>query len=278
MTTTLRPTGPIQHETDGARARSYEVCVNSRPVGAIELATVPRFGSRAGAIRSLRIDEADRRRGRGTVAALAAEEVLRGWGCDQVQVSVPREATAATALAAVLGYTERGRSMLKSLGEPPELPADVEARPMTELEFRPWLAAGVEAYAQDWIERGVAADQARTLSKAGHAKILPDGLASPDTEISVLVHRGEVVGTLFVGRNEVRPGEQAAYVYDVEVVEGQRGHGHGRSLMLLAERGALASGIRLLGLHVFAGNTPALRLYQSLGYETTTVHSYKPLL
>jgi spore coat protein U-like protein len=31
-------------------------------------------------------------------------------------------------------------------------------------------------------------------------------------------------------------------------------------------------------LNVFAGNTPAERLYESLGYETLTYHLYKDLL
>ncbi|MZD05725.1 GNAT family N-acetyltransferase, partial [Streptomyces sp. SID5785] len=33
MTTTLRPTEPLQQADDGQRARHYAVCVNSRPVG-----------------------------------------------------------------------------------------------------------------------------------------------------------------------------------------------------------------------------------------------------
>ncbi|MFF4233406.1 GNAT family N-acetyltransferase [Streptomyces sp. NPDC001820] len=279
MTTTLRPTGPLQREADGARSRAYEVCVNSRPVGTIEIATFPALSATAGTIRSLRIDEADRRRGRGTVAALAAEEVLRGWGCTQVLVSVPPEATAATRLATALGYTERSRNMLKELPEePPALPAQVEGRPMTEAEFGRWLATAVETYARSWIDRGVPADEARAKSAAEHRRGLPDGLASPGTWLGVLVHDGVAVGHLFVGRREVRPGELGAYVYDVEVAEGQRGHGHGRSLMLLAERVALDAGLRLLGLHVFADNTPAVRLYDSLGYGTTDVNSFKQLL
>lgn len=279
MTTTLRPTGPLQHEADGARSRSYEVCVNSRPVGTIEIATFPALSATAGTIRSLHIDEADRRRGRGTVAALAAEEVLRGWGCTQVLVSVPPEATAATRLTTALGYTERSRNMLKELPEqPPALPANVEGRPMTEAEFQRWWATAIETYAQSWIDRGVPADEAQTKSEADHRRSLPDGLATAGTRLSVLVHDGVVVGHLFVGRREVRPGELSAYVYDVEVAEGRRGQGHGRSLMLLAERVALDAGPRLLGLHVFADNTPAIRLYESLGYGTTAVNSFKQLL
>ena len=33
-----------------------------------------------------------------------------------------------------------------------------------------------------------------------------------------------------------------------------------------------------LGLNVFADNTPALRLYESLGYRPTRYHQYKTLL
>ncbi|MET7622749.1 GNAT family N-acetyltransferase [Streptomyces sp. NPDC005408] len=279
MTTTLRPTGPLQREADGAQSRVYEVCVNSRPVGRIEIATFPDLSATAGTIRSLSIDEADRRRGRGTVAALAAEEVLRGWRCTQVQVSVPPGAAAATRLATALGYVERGRNMLKDLPDgPPALPASVEGRPMSEAEFVQWRARAVESYAQNWIDRGVPADEAHAKSETQHRALLPDGLASPGIRIEVLVHEGAVVGHVLVGPREVRPGEQGAYVYDVEVVEGQRGRGHGRSLMLLAERVALDAGLPLLGLHVFADNTPALRLYESLGYETTHVNSFKPLL
>lgn len=279
MTTTLRPTGPLQREADGARSRSYEVCVNSRPVGTIEIATFPALSATAGTIRSLHIEETDRRRGRGTVAALAAEEVLRGWGCTQVQVAVAPGATAAARLVTALGYVERGRNMLKELpGGPPALPADVEGRPMSEAEFEQWRATAVGTYAQNWIDRGVPPDEARAKSETQHRALLPDGLASPDIRLEVLVQEGAVVGHVLVGRREVRPGEPGAYVYDVEVVEGRRGRGHGRSLILLAERVALDAGLPLLGLHVFADNTPAIRLYESLGYGTTHINSFKQLL
>jgi ribosomal protein S18 acetylase RimI-like enzyme len=279
MTTTLRPTGPIQHEADGAKSRTYEICVNGRPVGRIEIATFPALSAKAGAIRSLRIDEADRRRGRGTVAALAAEEVLRGWGCTQVLTSVPPDATAARRLASALGYIERSRSMRKALpAEPPALPAHVEGRPMSEAEFAQWRAQAVEGYAQSWIDRGVPADEARAKSEADHLESLPDGLATPGASLRFLVHDGAIVGHLFVGRREARFGEQASFVYDVHVVDGHRGQGHGRSLMLLAERVSLDAGMRLLALHVFSGNTPAISLYESLGYETTAVNLFKPLL
>lgn len=278
MTTTLRPTGPSKQGADGARARAYDVCDNGRPVGAVEIATDPAFGATAGVLRSLRIDASHRRRGRGVIAALAAEEVLRGWGCVQVRLEVPSDNEAAGRLAAALGYTERSRNMIKSLPQtPPALPGGLVARPMSEDEFTRWEGTAIAAYAQEWIGRGVPADQALRKSEADHARLLPQGLSSEGVRLHVLVHDGEVVGHIWVARFEKDPGSSVGWVYDVEVREEYRGRGYGRALMLEAEGMALAAGVDRLGLHVFAANTPALRLYESLGYETTNHNLAKPL-
>ncbi|MEV8018620.1 GNAT family N-acetyltransferase [Streptomyces sp. NPDC086554] len=274
MTTTLRPTGPLRKSADGAKSRTYEVCVNSRPVGGIELATHPVFGPTVAQIGDLRIEEPDRRRGRGTVAALAAEEVARGWGCERIETVVPAEATAAHRLVTSLGYVERNRQMAKVLAaEPPALPAGVEGRSMTEAEFEVWLAHQKEDYARTWMERGVPEAQARAKSEADHADFLGQGLATPGTFLSVLNHEGTRVGTLWLALRD-----DSAFVFKVEVDEAYRGRGHGRSLMLLAEARARAAGRSRIGLNVFAGNTPALRLYESLGYEPLTYYVYKQLL
>lgn len=119
MTTTLRPAGPDQYDADGVRSRSYDICVNSRPVGLLRLTVDPQYGPVTGRVTQLVVEERDRRRGRGAVAALAGEEVLRDWGCRRVEISVPAAAEGALALAAGLGYTERSRSMVKELGRSP---------------------------------------------------------------------------------------------------------------------------------------------------------------
>ncbi|QOV39563.1 GNAT family N-acetyltransferase [Streptomyces ferrugineus] len=274
MTTTLRPTEPLQHNADGTRSRRYQVCVNSRPVGGVRLATHAEYGPTVACATELHIEEPDRRRGRGTVAVLAAEEVLRGWGCKRVEVSVPGDAEGALRLAQALGYVLRGRNMTKRLdGTPPDLPAGRVPRPMTEAEYGPWLAHEREGFARDLIERGIPADEAYRRADDGHAKYLPDGLATENTLISVLEHEGNPVGWLWLG---LWP--ETAYVLDVETDEEFRGRGHGRALMLLAEAQAIAGGRNRIGLHVFADNPPAERLYESLGYETTTYNLGKDLL
>lgn len=279
MTTTLRPTGPLQQTDDGMKSRTYDVCDNSRPVGVIELGTDGAFGTPAGVLRRLRIDEDVRRRGRGTIAVLAAEEVLRGWGCGQVIASVPADAEGVLPLLATLGHTERSRNMLKDLGgEPPALPPGLVGRAMDETEYEVWERDSLDGFRQSWIDRGLPPDQARAKAESSRAENLPQGLATPGISIEVLVHDSDVVGHVWVGSRETSPGVVGAFVYDVKVAEDRRGRGYGRALMLHAERIGARAGSGVLGLHVFTGNTPAISLYESLGYATTHRNVFKSLI
>ncbi|MEV8037216.1 GNAT family N-acetyltransferase [Streptomyces sp. NPDC086182] len=273
MTTTLRPTEPLQRADDGTRSRRYHVCVNSRPVGRVHLATVPGSGPSVARIQELRIEEPDRGRGRGTVAALAAEEVARGWGCRQIEVTVPGAVAGVLELARTLGYVLRNRLMEKVLDGPvPVLPPDSAARPMTRDEYEIWDRAGRREYAEDWISRGVPVADALAKASRDFGGALPQGPATANTWLGVLEHEGVPVGDLWLGR---RGG--SAFVYDVGVRVEQRGRGHGRTLMRLAEVQAMAAGLDRIALNVFAGNTPAERLYESLGYGTTEYCLYKTL-
>ncbi|MFE7816171.1 GNAT family N-acetyltransferase [Streptomyces sp. NPDC057433] len=280
MTTTLRPTEPLQQNSDGTRSRHYQVCVNSRPVGRVHIGTHPVFGDAVARITSLQIEEPDRRRGRGTVAALAAEEIARGWGCRRIEATVPAggegagTAGPAFRLATALGYVVRNHTMEKALGDaPPALPEGSRGRPMTDAEYGPWSAASETAYARSWTERGVPEAEARAKAAKDRATLLPGGRDSEGMILSVLEQEGTPVGTLWLSVRAER-----AFVFDVEVGAAHRGRGHGRSLMQLAEAQSVAAGKRVLGLNVFAGNTPAERLYASLGYGTTQCTMHKHLL
>lgn len=279
MTTTLRPTGPLQLSADGVRTRGYRICVNSRPVGAVDLGTDPSFGPSVGVVSGLRVDGEDRRRGRGTVAVLAAEEVLRGWGCRQVLASVPADAAAAAGLFGALGYGERSRSMAKDLpARVPALPEGVEDRPMTAAEFAAWSASSREAFALSWAERGMSAQEADAKAASSHRQSLPDGLATPGTHFRVLWRDGVATGHVWVAERHPAESAAGAFVYDVGVAREHRGQGLGRALMTVAERLAADWHARWIGLHVFSDNVPALHLYESLGYRVTGRHLAKPLL
>ncbi|MGP3684861.1 GNAT family N-acetyltransferase [Streptomyces sp. IBSNAI002] len=280
MTTTLRPAQPLQQHSDGTRSRTYAVRVNSRHVGSLELATRSGAQPEVGVIRGLWIDEPDRGRGRGTVAALAAEEVLRSWRCTSIAVSVPADAARALRLATALGYQVTGRIMAKDLPEgPPALPAGSTGRPMTEAEFAAWLEPGIVEYGRRLVAPGMTEEQGLAASRAEHARMLPSGRETPGTTFLVLEAAGAAVGTLWVGERDLPGlGGVVPYVYDVEVDAGHRGRGHGRTLMRLAEHTALAAGSGTLALHVVEDNTPARRLYASLGYRDIAVNAIKPLV
>ncbi|WP_407554112.1 GNAT family N-acetyltransferase [Streptomyces sp. Pv4-95] len=276
MTTTLRPAGPEERRDDGGRARVYDVCVNSRRAGGIRLGTDPRFGPTAGRIEALRIEAPDRRRGRATVAALAAEEVLRGWGCRQIELTVPAETEAAVRLATALGYTERSRTLAKPLSEPPPLPEGSVARPLSEEEYPAWRDAALALHVRTQIGQGMAPERAEEASAAGHRALLPEGVGTPDQALRVLTDDGVRVGSIWVAlRMAEQPG---GYVVDVQVAAAHRGRGHGRTLMLVAERESLSAGRSSLGLNVYSDNTPARSLYDSLGYRPTAYLLWKPLL
>ena len=294
MTTTLRPLTPEQPMPDGGKGRLFAVCVNGRPVGRVTTTAFGGPGPRVGAITALGIDPPDRGRGRGTVAALAAEEVLRGWGCGRVDIEVPEDpeetpgdsagqgspSSRVLRFAGALGYTLRGRNMLKRLPDAlPELPPGVAVRPITAEEFPDWLATESQDYVDLHTRIGFTPEQARAKSDADHRRMLPFGADSPRTVLRQLESAGQVVGSLWLntdfGRSpDARP---LGWVLDVRVGEPHRGRGHGRALMLLAERECLDVGLHRLGLNVMVDNAPANALYRSLGYRTFRHTLYKQL-
>lgn len=145
--------------------------------------------------------------------------------------------------------------------------------PMTEEEFGPYLEAGIREFAQqkmisgEWSERDAVA-----LSEADHARLLPDGLKTPDQYLYTVRDAGsaETVATIWLA---LRPkgGRTESYIYDIEVHERYRGRGYGRATMLAGIDKARELGADTVGLHVFGHNAPARALYTSLGFVETNV-------
>jgi len=271
MTTTIRPSGPETPAPGGARSRAYSVCVNGRVVGGLTVRADGGDGQRSGTISDLVIDRRDRGRGRGLVAGLAAEEVLRAWGCTMGEVRVPAGTgeEAGLGLARTLGYTHRSTQLCKALpAVPPALPDGSTGRPMRPDEYGPWLATEAGNYTAELVASGLAPEQAAAKAEADHATALPHGPATPDTLLCLLEADGAPVGSVWVNTRQgsTPDGSPLAWVFDIVVDEARRGRGHGRALMLLAERECLARDVHHLGLNVFAGNRTARALYTSLGY------------
>ena len=276
MTTTLRPDGPERRRPDGFRARSYTVCVNSRPVGSVELSSGAELGPTVGTIAGLTIAPPDRKRGRGAVAALAGEEVLRSWGCTRVRIAVRAEAEHALRLAASLCYTERNRHLRKEVAPVRALPAGTSVRPLSLAEYQPWLARGREKFIESLTVLGVPREEAEQREAASARTLLPaagpEGPARDGVVLLGVAHGGEDVAALWLRTAE------PAWVYAVEVAAEFRGRGHGRTAMIAAENACRDAGALSIGLNVFVANVAAVRLYESLGYGTEVRHFVKALV
>jgi RimJ/RimL family protein N-acetyltransferase len=88
----------------------------------------------------------------------------------------------------------------------------------------------------------------------------------PDAAVFVADDDGDIVGRLSLARD---PHPASRHVADLGlmVAAEHRGRGIGRQLLEAAVEWSRRSEIRKLELHVFPHNAPALRLYESFGFE-----------
>ncbi|MBK1988901.1 GNAT family N-acetyltransferase [Sphaerospermopsis aphanizomenoides BCCUSP55] len=93
--------------------------------------------------------------------------------------------------------------------------------------------------------------------------------------------RGETfspIACLWVGNAiDQITGSRHAHIFLLYVVPAYRRRGIGTALMQYIENWAKQRGDRQIGLQVFQTNTPALSLYQQLGYQTQSLWMIKSL-
>jgi ribosomal protein S18 acetylase RimI-like enzyme len=70
-------------------------------------------------------------------------------------------------------------------------------------------------------------------------------------------------------------GDRHAHIFLLYVVPSHRRRGIAKALMQHIENWAKQRGDRQIGLQVFTSNTPALNLYQNLGYQTQSLWMIK---
>ncbi len=138
-------------------------------------------------------------------------------------------------------------------------------RAMTAAEIEVWTVHQHEGYVQQMVGLGgIEPSAARSKAVADRARLLPDGFATGGHRFWVAE-----VGPVQVGAVWLAAVGASGWVYDIEVDEAVRGRGHGRAMMLAVEAASREMGLEQLALNVFAGNTAAIGLYESLGYTVT---------
>jgi ribosomal protein S18 acetylase RimI-like enzyme len=150
-------------------------------------------------------------------------------------------------------------------------------RPMTAAEFKIYRARLIPAYAAENVQAGDwDPDQAETLAARETDDLLPAGPQTPGMLVLAAENgNGEQVGQVWIALS--RPGPGSAWIYDIEISPGHRGRGYGRALLQAAEERARQHGASAIGLNVFGANTVARNLYESSGYQATSLVMRKPL-
>ena len=149
--------------------------------------------------------------------------------------------------------------------------------PMTQPEYDEYLKHLIPDYAADNVRAGYW-DESEALEKSRQQidSLLPQGLQTKDHYIFTLVDGEQTVGMIWL-RAQLDRAVKSGFIFDVMVAEKFRGKGYGKQLMLLIEEKARELGLKSIGLHVFAYNKVAKNLYESIGYEISSLNMIKKL-
>lgn len=158
------------------------------------------------------------------------------------------------------------------------MPQQLRLEPMSNDEFAARRVQLVEGYAQDIaVSRSLDIEHARKTTEERTDNLLPQGTSTPDMLLFVGKVGDEQVGWIWLALPQAPERPDTAWIHNIYVDAGHRGKGYGRALMLAAEEELVRRGVPRLGLNVFGYNKPAIRLYESLGFEIASQHMAKPL-
>lgn len=149
---------------------------------------------------------------------------------------------------------------------PPRDLRRLTVRPMTANEIAAYFSEAVETFADETMaaDPSLTREAALANSREVHEEVLPHGVDTPGHDLLVALDAatGQRIGIAWIFHEEL-----AAFLYDVEVDEAERGKGYGRALMGAATEHARRLKMEVLGLNVFGHNQIAHAMYEALGYD-----------
>ena len=149
---------------------------------------------------------------------------------------------------------------------------------MTHEQFEEWLPRAIVQYAEEHVATGRWAEsEAVEKSRQEHARLLPQGVDTPDHHLWHIVRTSDrqKVGLLWV--NIMSAPTRHAFIFNIEIDEPFRRHGYATRAMNKLEDHARGLGLESIRLHVFGHNTAARPLYEKLGYIPTNINMAKKL-
>lgn len=154
----------------------------------------------------------------------------------------------------------------------------VQLLPMTEEEFKDFLARDIREYAQENVKAGYWTEaEALEKSRQEHEQLLPDGPATKDNYLfTIKSEAGHKVGLIWLRAQFASPAP-SGFIFNLYIDEAFRRKGYARQAMLELEKHAKKLGLKKLALHVFAHNAGARILYDQLDYKVSSLNMTKEL-
>lgn len=151
--------------------------------------------------------------------------------------------------------------------------------PMSKSDLYAYLDNAIPGYAEDNVKAGYwSKEEALEKSRDVYKKLLPDGLNTKNEYLYQIrdMETDQDIGVIWlnVKADMLIP---SGFIYDIELGEEFRGKGFGKQAMLAIEEKARELGLKSIGLHVFAHNAVAKRLYENIGYEVKSQNMTKQI-
>ncbi|MBM7704291.1 GNAT family N-acetyltransferase [Metabacillus iocasae] len=151
----------------------------------------------------------------------------------------------------------------------------VRFRLVNEREFETFLEEEKVRYAHSIAKnRHVSFEEALKSGDKQINELFSEGMHTPGHYVFLVEGEEQVVGNVWICINEE---SRRSFLYNIFIHENQQGKGFGTAALKEAESWLKERGIQSFGLHVFAHNTGAKRLYERLGFEVTSVNMTKNL-
>jgi ribosomal protein S18 acetylase RimI-like enzyme len=153
----------------------------------------------------------------------------------------------------------------------------VKLIPMTQNEFKAFLERDIREYAAENVRAGYWSEaEALEKSRQAHDRLLPDGLKTKDQYLYTLHEDKQAVGMIWMKANLDSP-RPSGFIFDLFIEAPFRQKGYASQAMLELEEVARGLGLQQLGLHVFAHNQAATKLYEKLDYRVSSLNMIKKL-
>lgn len=142
---------------------------------------------------------------------------------------------------------------------------------MNETQHRAYLEASIVSYSKESPHyRDLPLEISLPKVRAEHLRLFGEkGIYEPGQVYLAVMSGDRQVGYLHYGE---RAESKSVYIWNIALDENMRGKGIGRKVLELALARIKNSGFTKVGLNVFSVNTPAIRLYESLGFKPTQMN------